>query len=535
MEQFLSMPSDHFDTIVIGTGNAGFTAATTAATEGSKSVLLIDKCPPSWVGGNSYFTAGAYRTVFHGLADVLPLVCNVTPEQAEKIDMEAYTEAHFMNDLMRVTGGRSHKPLAEVLVKDSRETIGWLAEKVGVQFTLSFNRQAYLQDGRHKFWGGMVLSVKDGGKGLIADHVRAAEKAGVKIWSETPAVKLILNETDPNKVVGLIVLKGGVLTRIYSSAVIFAAGGFEADPKMRAALLGPGWDLAHVRGTPYNTGDGFEILKAVHAKETGNWSGCHSTTWDANSDPNTGNQIITNQYTKSGYPLGIMVNIEGTRFVDEGVDFRNFTYAKFGREILKQLGGVAFQVWDSRTTRWLREEEYADDIVEKIVADTLEELAAKCEEKGLTGKDRFLRTLAEYNAAVNAHREEHPDSTWDPAVKDGLSTQSSSINLDLPKSNWALPIDRPPFMAVKVTCGVTFTFGGVQIDPKTAGVVSKLTGKPIKGLFACGEMVGGLFWGNYPGGSGLTAGSVFGRRAGKEAAILLKESAESTMPTMMYT
>ena len=216
-----------------------------------------------------------------------------------------------------------------------------------------------------------------------------------------------------------------------------------------------------------------------------------------------------------------MLNARGVRFVDEGEDFRNYTYAKFGREILSQPGGYAFQVYDSTVVSWLRKEEYADDVVEKIWADTIGELAAKLTEKGLEDRDAFVDTIARYNDAARAFGAGHPDARWDPAVKDGMSTQSNSLKLGLPKSNWALPLVKGPFLAVKVACGITFTFGGLAIDPATAGVISDATGEPIRGLFCAGELVGGLFYRNYPGGSGLTGGAVFGRKAGREAAKLV--------------
>jgi len=300
-------------------------------------------------------------------------------------------------------------------------------------------------------------------------------------------------------------------------AVILAAGGFEASAELREKHLGAGWGRARVRGTPYNTGDGFALAKAIGAKFTGDWGGCHSTAWDANAAADAGERDLTNQFTKSGYPLGIMVNASGVRFVDEGEDYRNYTYAKFGRAILHQPGGFAFQVWDSQVIHHLRKEEYGDGIVEKIFADSLEELADKLLGKGLGDKERFLETLNEFNAAVRHHRDELGDLQWDPAVKDSLSTQSAVAQLALPKSNWALALDKAPFMAVKVACGVTFTFGGLAIDPRSAAVLSE-SGREIEGLFCTGEMVGGLFFNNYPGGSGLTAGAVFGRKAGRSAA-----------------
>lgn len=289
---------------------------------------------------------------------------------------------------------------------------------------------------------------------------------------------------------------------------------------MRAQYLGPNWDLAYVRGTPYNTGDCLKLaIQDINAKVAGNWSGCHSVAWDANAPPNSGDLKWTNQFTKSGYPLGLMLNGNGKRFVDEGIDLRNFTYAKFGREILAQPGGVAFQVWDAEGVKWLRDEEYGDDVVEKIVADSVEELAAKLEGKGLLNPQAFTDSIHAYNEAVVAHRKENPELTFDPSCKDGLSTRTQQGGLPLDKTNWALPISQPPFTACKVTSGITFTFGGLAIDPTTSGVISESTGKAIPGLYCAGEMVGGLFYGNYPGGSGLTSGAVFGRKAGKNAAI----------------
>jgi succinate dehydrogenase/fumarate reductase flavoprotein subunit len=311
---------------------------------------------------------------------------------------------------------------------------------------------------------------------------------------------------------------------IDAKALILAAGGFESNPRMRAQYLGPGWDLAHVRGTPYNTGECLEMaIRDVSAKQSGQWSGCHSVAWDANSPQNSGDREVSNEFTKSGYPLGVTVNNQGIRFFDEGSDIRNYTYAKFGRAILAQPQGVAFQVWDSQGIPWLRDEEYRDEIVEKIHADSIQELAQKCATKGLENPRQFVETLRAYNAAVHTHRQENRGLKWDPAVKDGLSTQSSKTSLAVPKSNWALPLDQGPYLAVKVGCGVTFTFGGLAVDYKTSGVISNLTGEAIPGVFCAGEMLGGLFYENYPGGSGLTSGAVFGRKAGIEAAALAKK------------
>ncbi len=382
---------------------------------------------------------------------------------------------------------------------------------------LSFNRQAYLVDGKYKFWGGMVMNMIGQGKDLFRWHLDLAKKHGAVVYFDCPATEII---TDPetNAVVGVKVLRDGKFKTIAAAGgVILACGGFQASPEMRARYLGPGWDLAHVRGSKYNTGDGHGMARAVGAKLEGNYSGCHSVAWVGNSPRASGNREITNQYTKSGYPLGVMLNVDGRRFVDEGFDIRNFTYAVFGKEILKQPQGIAFQLWDSQGSRWLRTEEYADHITTNIRADSLEELTDILVTKGLRNKKQFLATIEEFNAACHAFKKENPNKVFDPATRDGISTQSRERSLALGKTNWATPIEKGPFQAVEVTCGITFTFGSLAVSP-TGRVLSQATRKPITGLWCAGEIVGGLFWDNYPGGSGLMMGTVLGRLAGKEAA-----------------
>src|SRR5258707_617572 len=127
--------------LVIGGGNAGYCAAVAAKQAGAKSVILIDKCPKEWAGGNTYFTAGAYRTVHHGREDLLPLVNNVDKAHAGRIDIEPYTVEDFSADMKRVCGSRSDPVASDILVRDSHATIKWLHEN-GVRFQLSLNRQA---------------------------------------------------------------------------------------------------------------------------------------------------------------------------------------------------------------------------------------------------------------------------------------------------------------------------------------------------------------------------------------------------------
>ena len=285
--------------------------------------------------------------------------------------------------------------------------------------------------------------------------------------------------------------------RFHADAVVLACGGFESSPTWRARYLGPGWDLARVRGTRFNTGDGIQMALDIGAAARGHYSGCHAVGWDLNA-PEYGDLAVGDGFQKHSYPLGIMVNNRGERFLDEGADFRNYTYAKYGAEILAQPQQAAWQLFDAKVTPMLRDE-YRIREVTKVQADDLETLAARME--GVDG-EALLATIEQFNQAVDV------ETPFDPTVKDGRGTPGLAI----PKSNWANRLDTPPYEAYGVTCGVTFTFGGLHVDAD-ARVISQ-DGKAIPGLFAAGELVGGLFYFNYPGGTGLTSGAVFGRIAG---------------------
>jgi len=283
--------------------------------------------------------------------------------------------------------------------------------------------------------------------------------------------------------------------------VVLAAGGFQANPEWRTRYLGPGWELAKVRGTRFNTGDAIRMALEVGAAPVGNWSGCHAVAWERNA-PEFGDLAVGDQFQKHSYPWGIYINAEGKRFVDEGADFRNYTYAKYGRVILSQPGQFAWQVFDAKVKNQLRDE-YRIKQVTKVTANTLEELVKKLDD---VNAEVALKEIKAYNAAVRT------DIPFNPNVKDGRRTEGLAID----KTNWANTLDTPPFEAYAVTCGITFTFGGLRINP-SAQVIST-DGEPVPGLYAAGELVGGIFWFNYPGGSGLTNGAVFGKIAGAGAA-----------------
>ena len=487
---------ERYDVVVVGAGNAAFSAAH-AAVERVRKVLMLEKAPREWAGGNSYFTAGAIRTTYASLQDLRPILDKLTGEQAAATELDPYTREDFMADMERVTEGRCDKELTEMLVNNAADTTRWLHEK-GLRFRLMYDRQSFEVAGKRRFWGGLVLGTVGGGRGLIEQHTSAAEKSGVEIRYDSPVVSLLQEED--GAVTGVVSRGRGGREEIRAGAVVFAGGGFEADPRMRAAYLGPQWDLAKVRGTPYNTGEVLRMALEAGAQPYGNWSGCHAIAWDAAAPP-TGDRELTNLLSKQSYPLGIVVNSAAQRFLDEGADFRNYTYAKYGAEILRQPRALAYQLFDAKTEPLLRQDEYTAPGVSRYEATTVRELAEKL---GLS-VDALEQTVDEFNSAVQP-------GTFDPAIKDGKHTEG----IHPPKSNWAQPLDRPPFYGFAVTCGITFTFGGVRVDAD-ARVLDR-AGAPIPGLYAAGELVGGLFYHNYPGGSGLMAGAVFGRRAGAKAA-----------------
>jgi len=334
--------------------------------------------------------------------------------------------------------------------------------------------------------------------GLVESLTQGCKRRGIKISYDSRVTEL---QTDGQNVTGVVMRRAaGTPETIAAKAVVLASGGFEANPEWRTRYLGPGWEIAKVRGTRFNTGDGIRMALDIGAASYGNWSGCHAVGWDQNA-PEFGDLTVGDQFQKHSYPFGIMVNANGKRFVDEGADFRNYTYAKYGAEIMKQPNYFAWQIFDSKVTSLLRDE-YRIRQITKETANTIEELAAKLD--GVNA-EACIEEIRAYNAAVQA------DIPFNPNVKDGRRTKGLAID----KTNWANALDAPPFEAYAVTCGVTFTFGGLRVDTNARVLDKDL--RAIPGLYAAGELVGGIFYHNYPGGTGLMSGAVFGKIAGASA------------------
>jgi len=494
------MQMSDYDVIVVGAGNAALAAAVSAKENGAERVVVLEKAPRDMRGGNTHWSGGVLRFAFDDPREIGPLV----PTAEEEIDgfydgIMPYSKDDYHGDLMRVTGGRTDPVLSKILVNNSKETVFWMNEVGKVPMEPATTLSAVKKGGKVIWARGLVVRAKHEGVGLSKSWFRTAEAMGVEIRYETAARSLEVD--DQGRVCGVKVRDADGVRVISGRAVVMGCGGFEANVQMRTQHIGPNIGGAKVRGTPHNQGDGLKMAMDAGAMPWGQWSGCHATPISADWGEFAPREM-TDRSNRLSYVYSVMLNRKGRRFVDEGEDAALFTYAKFGRAILAEPGAKAWQIFDSKVLDLLEPRYSTSD---PIVADTLEELVAKLD---FENPEQAVATLKEYNAHA---RDE--DEGYDPARKDGLATKDG---MELPKTNWALKLDKPPFHAYSATGGITFTFGGLKIDENAQVIGTDWRG--IDGLFCCGEMVGGLFYDNYPAGTGLVSGATFGRIAGRSAA-----------------
>ncbi len=484
------------DVVVIGAGNAAFCAALAAA-ESKVSVLVLERAPEAESGGNSRFTAGAFRCVYDGVDDLRRLMPDLTDEEIKNTDFGTYTEEQFFDDMGRVTEYRTDPELCETLVTRSRATMLWMRAK-GIRFAPIFGRQAFKVDGKFKFWGGLTVESVGGGPGLVEGLTAAARKNGVTVAYEARALSLI---SDDDGIKGVRVRYKGKTVEVACKCVVLAAGGFQANAEMAHALPGPRLGarqgarhpLQHRRRHPH----GARRRRPADRQLVGLARG-----W------------LGSQRAGVRRPRGRRQLPEAQLSVLDHAERQRRALRRRGRRLpqlhLRQvrphhpLANRCSSPGRCSTARCCTccATNTASSASPRCRADTLEELVQKLDD---VNPEKALATIKAYNAAVKK------DVPFNPNVKDGRGT----IGLAIPKSNWSNILDTPPYEAYAVTCGITFTFGGLKID--SSAHVMDTDGQVIPGLFAAGELVGGLFYFNYPGGTGLMNGAVFGRIAGTTA------------------
>jgi len=489
---------DQVDVLVVGAGNAALTAALSAA-ESNVNVLVLEKAPKEERGGNTAFTGGVFRHAHNGKPDIMKLVDSLSQKEWEEIEISPFPPEELYKEVMRITQGKADPVLSRTWINESYNTVLWMKEKLGIKFV--FNDVFTLTDlGVKKFRGPAVLMAEGKGIGLSTGLFRKCENtSNITIQYRTQVKRLLV---EAGKVQGVVASVNGASIEIRAKSVVLASGGFEASQELRMKFMGDHWSKAKVRGTKYNTGETLLAAIEAGASTFGDLSDCHATPIDARS-PDYGTLELTDKTARYSWMFGILVNKEGKRFVDEGEDFGDLVYAKLGKIILTQRDATAYQIFDKKTLHLL-EKRYST--FPPITAQFLDELSGKID----IDIDQLKKTVEEFNRNIDTTKK------FDPTIKDGRATR----NINPPKSNWAQSIDEAPFVVYPVTCGITFTFGGIKVNEK-AQVISK-NDSPIQGLYAAGEITGGFFYHNYPGGAGLMRGAVFGKIAGAEAASFAK-------------
>jgi tricarballylate dehydrogenase len=487
-----------YDVIVVGGGNAALAAAVSAREHGAKRVVVLEKAPREQRGGNTFFSGAIFRFVYNDNKELDRFVPSAEKDYPGfHAGVEAYPKEDFRNDLMAVTQGRTDPELSKILIDNSYETMCWLQDSGKMEFELAMSVMGIRVGDKVKWPKGALIRIVHEGVGLSSKWFQTAEEAGIEVQYDTAAMSLTQGET--GRVSGVVTRGPEGIKTLSGRAVVLGAGGFETNPAWRRHYLGDPWDHAKVRGSNFNYGEGLKMAMDIGAMPWGHWGGCHATPINAQA-PDYGVRKLTDKTNRLSYPFGVMLNVEGKRWLDEAENFQSHTYAKYGGAILKQPRSLAYQIFDSKVLHLL-EPRYSTS--EPYKSDTLEGLVKQLD----LDQKEALRTLEAYNAAAGN------GGPFNPAILDGIHTEGISP----PKTNWAQKLDTPPYVSYPVTGGITFTFGGLKITPEAQ--VVRTDWKPMPGLYTCGEMVGGLFHYNYALGTGLMSGAVFGRIAGRSAAL----------------
>ncbi|MCB2101508.1 MAG: FAD-dependent tricarballylate dehydrogenase TcuA [Rhodobacterales bacterium] len=452
-----------WDLAIVGGGNAALCAAITAAEAGAR-VVILEGAPAPYRGGNSRHTRN-FRCMHRGPLSVLT---------------GSYEEDEYVNDLMLVTKGKTNEALARLAIRTSEECLPWM-QAHGVRFQPSLSGTLSLSRTNAFFLGG--------GKALVNAYYNTAQDLGVAVAYEAQVTHVHLSGS---RFEALEVDLAGQPCTVRAKAVVLASGGFQANVDWLAEAWGPAARNFLIRGTPYNTGTVLKDMLGQGAATVGDPTQCHAVAIDGRA-PKFDGGIVTRL---DCVPFSIVVNRDAQRFYDEGEDVWPKRYAIWGRLVAAQPDQVAHAIIDAKSL-----ELFMPSVFPPLKADTIEGLAEQMD----LDPTALRATVAAFNAAC-------VDGPFTPTELDGLSTHG----LTPAKTNWARPLDTPPFYGYDLRTGVTFTYLGLKVDDTAR--VSGPDG-PYDNIWAAGEIMAGSILGQgYLAGFGMTIGTVFGRIAGREAA-----------------
>jgi tricarballylate dehydrogenase len=475
-----------YDVVVVGGGIAGLSAALSAVENGAR-VALLDRATAQETGGNTRYTEAYLRMktlddAAEGLAEAL--VDDFMGHPDPGVTADSGLDWERRNPLLR-----SHQVVdldyVAAFEDGAGPTLRWL-QGHGISFghmptlflTVSTTRMAPVG-------GGLALVETLGAK---------ARSLGVEFHFETTARSLVVD--NDGTVTGLLATDARGARRTFTGAVVLASGGYQGNAELMARYHGRLGMLCRpiARGGNYNKGEGLEMALAIGAATAGNFALFHAEPVDPRSgEPEAAIMAFT---------YGVLVNVDGERFVDEARGPIDAWYERTTRDIQAQPKGMAWMVLDAQGQAIPNVKTAIRTEVAPVRGGTLAELASRMD----VDVDVLEATVSAYNAGC-------PEGEWDPTRPDGLATSGVTP----PKSNWAKPIAKGPFVAYPVMCANVFTFGGLKVDA-TSRVVDR-DGRVIRGLYAAGEMTG-LYYSNYTGSTSVLRGATFGKIAGQDAANL---------------
>lgn len=476
------------DVVVVGAGTAAFAAAVCARERGAERVVMLEKAPESDFGGNARYSPTMFRVAHAGAAELRAFLPDIDERTFRRMRLPPYTPTMYVGDLVHATMGRVNLRLAHTLADESNPSLHWLLEQ-GVRWEAT-GTSAEVDGEIHFADPGYILSPLGGGLGLLEHWQGLRQRLGIELRYASPVRGLLGSD---RRVEGVRVGGPDADYEVRATSVILCSGGFQASAEKRARYLGHNADLMKVQGSPYDTGEVLMMAIDLGAAPAGQWSGADA----ASLDGSLPDDESSHKAWRRGYQHGITVNVHARRFFDESQGETPTRDTPW--EIVAQPGGVVFQIFDAKGSSLLVDEYRLGAPL--LESPTLDGLAEQLHLDAAA----LARTVREYNAAVCETIE------FDPSRPDGRCT----VGLVPRKSNWARSIETPPFYGCPVTAGITFSFGGLEVN--THAQVMSVRGQPIDGLYASGDIVGLYYHHHHLSASGQMRNVVFGRLAAAHA------------------